>query len=195
MNAIIVHGTCSRREYYSGQYPSLSNSHWLPWLQKQLLMRDIVAVTPEMPHAYKPDYEVWRREVERYEITPETLLVGHSCGGGFWVRWLSEHPGVRVGQVVLVAPWLDPNNIKHTTFFDFEIDPELVSRARGVTIFNSVTDHPGIHWSVEILRQTIPGLKYREFDDYGHFCSGDMPVGDAFPELLAELTKDDIIDI
>lgn len=189
-NAIIVHGTCSKREYYSADFPSLSNSHWLPWLQKQLLMHDIAAVTPEMPHAYKPDYEVWRREVERYEITPETLLVGHSTGGGLWVRYLSEHPNLRVGRVVLVAPWLDPNNTKKTTFFDFEIDPDLVQRTAGVTIFNSTNDHPGIHWSVEILRQTIPGITYREFDDYGHFCHGDMPDGDAFPELLAELLVD-----
>jgi predicted alpha/beta hydrolase family esterase len=186
-NAIIVHGTCSKREYFDTSFPSLSNSHWLPWLQKQLLVRDITAVTPEMPHAYKPDYDVWRREVERYDITPETLLVGHSTGGGLWVRYLSEHPELRVGKVVLVAPWLDPNNIKKTTFFEFEIDPELVKRTGGVTIFNSTNDHPGIHWSVEILRQTIPGLTYREFDDYGHFCSGDMPSGDDFPELLAEL--------
>ncbi|HEY1835761.1 MAG TPA: alpha/beta hydrolase [Candidatus Saccharimonadales bacterium] len=185
-NAIILHGTCSRKEYYSDEYPSLSNNNWLPWLQKQLLMRDIAAVTPEIPGAFKPDYEVWRREVERFDITPETLIVGHSCGGGFWVRWLSEHPDARVGKIVLVAPWLDPNNIKKTTFFDFEIDPKLAKRTGGVTIFNSIDDHPGIHWSVETLRQTIPGIKYREFENYGHFCIEDMHTQE-FPELLAEL--------
>jgi hypothetical protein len=44
-------------------------------------------------------YATWLRGVERYEITPETLLVGHSCGGGFLVRWLSGHPAVRVPRV------------------------------------------------------------------------------------------------
>jgi len=185
-NAIIVHGTCSRKEYYSDEYPSLSNSHWVPWLQKQLMMRDIPAATPDIPNAYKPNYETWRREAERFDIGPETMLVGHSCGGGFWVRWLSEHPDVRVGRVVLVAPWLDPNNIKKTTFFQFEIDPALVARTESVTIFNSTNDHPGIHWSVEILRQTIPGIVYREFDDYGHFCYDDMKTQE-FPELRDEL--------
>ena len=183
-NAIIVHGTCSKREYYDPNVPSQSNSNWYPWLQKQLLVHNIAAVTPEMPHAYKPDYDIWRSEAQRYDITPETILVGHSCGGGFWIRYLSEHPDLKVGKVVLVAPWLDPNNIKKTSFFDFEIDPELVSRTKGVTIFNSTSDHPGIHWSVEILRQTIPGIEYMEFDNYGHFCSGDMPSGDTLPQLL-----------
>lgn len=151
-------------------------------------MRDITAYAPDIPLAFKPDYGIWRHEAERYDIGPNTMLVGHSTGGGFWVRWLSEHSDVRVGKVVLVAPWLDPNNIKKTTFFNFDIDPALSERTAGVTIFNSIDDHPGIHWSVEILRQTVPGMKYREFDAYGHFCQEDMP-GAAFPELLDTLAE------
>jgi len=149
-------------------------------------MRDIMAYAPDMPLAFKPDYELWRREAERFDIGPETMLVGHSTGGGFWVRWLSEHPNVLVGWVVLVAPWLDPNNIKKTTFFDFGIDPDLVSRTQGLTIFASDNDHLGIRWSVEAFREKLVGHKYREFHEYGHFCSQDMKT-DAFPELLEAL--------
>lgn len=183
-NTIILHGTCSRKDYYDGNVPSLSNQHWIPWLQKQLQIRDIKSHAPDMPLAFKPDYEIWEREVERHEINPETYLIGHSTGGGFWVRYLSENPSVKAGKVALVAPWLDPNNIKKTTFFDFEIDPDLVSRTQSVTIFNSIDDHQGILWSVEMLRQTIHGIKYREFDDRKHFM--DMT---EFPELLDELIE------
>lgn len=184
--AILLHGTCSRRDYYDPAVPTLSNQNWIPWLQKQLLMRDIVPHAPDMPLAFKPDYELWRAEAERFNIGLDTMLVGHSTGGGFWVRWLSENPDVRVGKFVLVAPWLDPNNIKKTTFFEFEIDPKLVERTKGLTIFASDNDHLGIRWSVETFREKLPGHKYREFHNYGHFCSEDMP-DDAFPELLAEL--------
>jgi predicted alpha/beta hydrolase family esterase len=181
-NAIILHGTCSRKEYYSSDMPALSNQHWIPWLQKQLLMRDIVAYAPDVPLAFKPDYEIWRHEAEHYDIGPETMLVGHSTGGGFWVRYLSEHPDVHVGKAVLVAPWLDPNNIKKTTFFDFEIDPDLVKRTAGLTIFASDNDHLGIRWSVETFRDKLPGHRFREFHEYGHF----MDI-DEFPELRDEL--------
>lgn len=150
------------------------------------MLRDIKADTPEMLFPFKPDYELWKREAERFEIGPETILVGHSCGGGFWVRYLSEHPKLFVDKVVLVAPWLDPNNIRKTTFFDFELDPDLVARTKGVVIFNSTDDHQGIQWSVEILRQTIKDIGYREFENYGHFCLEDMGTP-AFPELLAEI--------
>jgi len=83
-NAILLHGTPSKEEYYSLEYPSASNAHWFPWLQKQLLIKDIPAVTIEMPSSYLPDYSLWQTEFERFDITPETILVGHSCGGGFF---------------------------------------------------------------------------------------------------------------
>ena len=98
-NAIIIHGKPGKEEYYSDKYPSASNFQWLPWLQKQLLIQDIFAVTPEMPRAYEPVYEAWKKEFERHEVTSETVLVGHSCGGGFLIRWLSEHPDVKTGKV------------------------------------------------------------------------------------------------
>ncbi|MBC7581341.1 alpha/beta hydrolase [Aeromicrobium sp.] len=185
-NAIIVHGTCDSHEYFSQDFPSASNNHWLPWLQKQLIINDIKADTPEMPHSYKPDYEVWKREVERFDIGPETMLVGHSCGGGFWVRYLSEHPNVRVGKVVLVAPWLDPSNTKKTDFFDFEFDPDLVSRTAGLTIFNSSNDHEGIQWSAQIICNVLNHWTFKSFENYGHFCLNDMRTTE-FPELLQEL--------
>ena len=64
-NAIILHGMPSKKEYYSEKYPSASNSHWLPWLQKQLLIKDIEAVTPEMFKCYNPNYDLWKSEFEK----------------------------------------------------------------------------------------------------------------------------------
>jgi predicted alpha/beta hydrolase family esterase len=181
-NAIILHGTCSRKEYYDPSLPPLSNRYWFPWLQRQLMVKDIVAYVPEIPLAFKPQYEIWRREVERFDIGPESILVGHSTGGGFWIRWLSEHPEVSVYKVVIVAPWLDPNNVKKTTFFDFKIDSGIVERTQGLTIMASDNDHAGITWSVEQIRDKLPGHKYREFHKYNHFMDEDR-----FQALLNEL--------
>ena len=186
-NAIILHGTCDEEEYYSPEYPSASNFHWLPWLSKQLLVKDIHAVTPEMPYGYMPNYAVWKQEFERFDITPETILVGHSCGGGFLVRWLSENKDKKVGKVVLVAPWLDPNKTKgeDNDFFDFTMDSYLVSRTQGVTIFNSDDDMEAVHTSVKQIVDTITDVKLVEFEKKGHFCLNDLG-GEAFPELLEE---------
>ena len=110
-NALLLHGTCDREEYFSDLHTSLSNSHWLPWLQKQLLIRDILTQTPEMPQAYDPQYDLWEKTFERFDVDKNTILVGHSCGGGFLLRWLSENR-VEVNKLILVAPWIDPDRIK-----------------------------------------------------------------------------------
>lgn len=193
-NAILIHGKPGKDEYYSQNYPSASNFHWFPWLQKQLLIHGVPTQTPEMFESWRPNYEVWRNEFERCEITPETMLVGHSCGGGFLVRWLSEHRDVKVGRVILVAPWLgyDPEPGTEETvrdFFNFTIDPDLTLRTASLVIFNSDNDAQDVHRSVDEIRAKVPGVAYREFHNYGHFCYGNLKT-DAFPELLEGLIGD-----
>ncbi len=187
-NAIIVHGMPGKDEYYSDKYPSSSNFQWIPWLQKQLIIRDIKADTPEMPHAYNPQYDIWKREFERFDILPETILVGHSCGGGFLVRWLSENPEAMVGRVVLVAPWLDTDKELETSFFDFEIDPKIIERTKGIIIFHSDNDDKSINESVEKIMDNVPGIELKVFPGYEHFVAENLRIK-GFPELLEEVLK------
>lgn len=181
-NAILLHGKPGKEEYYSDRYPSASNSHWFPWLQKQLIIRDIAAHTPEVPNAWRPYYPTWQKEFERFDITPDTILVGHSCGGGFIARWLSEHPEVNVGKVVLVAPSLGKDWVQDD-FFEFTIDPQMAARTKGLIIFGSDDDRPGIKDAISTLRTSVKDVQYKEFYGYGHFLHSNMST-DAFPELL-----------
>ena len=141
MNAIIVHGMPDKDEYYDPNTAAGGNFHWLPWLQKQLIIRDIKADNPFIPYSYNPTYENYKREFERFDINPETILVGHSNGAGFLVKWLSENKNVRVNKVVLVAPWIDPDKTLNTGFYDdMRIDPELKNRTNSLVIFISDDD-------------------------------------------------------
>jgi hypothetical protein len=73
--AIIIHGTPDKEEWFDRGQPSCSNSHWLPWLQKELLIAGYYAETPEMPTAYWPNYGDWKNGFERYPISEESILV------------------------------------------------------------------------------------------------------------------------
>ena len=188
-NAIILHGGPDKEEYYDPAMPSQSNQHWLPWLQQQLLIHDIPTVTPEVPWSFDRNWKVWNREVERFDMGTETMLIGHSTGAGFWIKYLSIHPELQVDKVVLVAPWLDPDHEYTKDFFDdFQIDPLLVSRTKGVTIFNSDNDQASVHKTVEILREKLPDAQYKEFHNYGHFLFEDMHTH-AFAELKEVLVS------
>lgn len=181
-NAILLHGTPDKEEYYSDKYPSCSNSHWFPWLQKQLQMNAISTQTPEMPDAYKPDYKMWRNEFERYEVNEQTILVGHSCGGGFILRWLSEN-NKGGDKLILVAPWLDLDRRKTTDFFDFKIDSNIVKRFNEVHLFVSSDDSKDILKSVEKIKKKLPSIQLHEYTNKGHFCYENLKT-EKFPELL-----------
>jgi predicted alpha/beta hydrolase family esterase len=188
-NAIILHGGPSKKEYYDPKAPSMSNAHWIPWLQGQLLKADIPTATPEVPWSFDRNWPVWNKEVERFEITPETILVGHSTGAGFFVKYLSIHPDIKVNKVILVAPWLDPDKEHTKNFFDdFEIDPSMVKRTQGITIFASDNDQFSVQKTVGILQDKVKGIQTEVFHNYGHFCYEDMKTTE-FPELLRIILK------
>jgi predicted alpha/beta hydrolase family esterase len=189
-NAILIHGWNTKEEYYDPARPTASNDHWFPWLTKQLVLKDINTVSIEMPDGYYPKYDVWKRELERYDITNQTILVGHSCGGGFLVRWLSES-NTKVGKVVLVAPWLGLDTGEEPfdkSFFEFEIDPNIAEKTASLTTLISDDDHKSVLDSVKILRDKLVGAKFREFKNKGHFTLSSLG-GPEFPELLEEITS------
>lgn len=188
-NAILVHGWEHKSDFDNPDYPTASNSHWLPWLTKQLMLRGIHTVAPEMPQSFYPAYELWRTEFERFDVRPDTILVGHSCGGGFLIRWLSQNKK-RTGKVILVAPWVgvDPDQDFDRSFFDFTWDANLVDRTQGVTIFNSTNDVEEIHKSVKIIRERIRDINLVELENKGHFTLKGL-AAEAFPELLEECLR------
>lgn len=183
--AIILHGYNDKSEYLDVNRPAASNDHWLPWIQRQLLLKGIEAQTPEMPGFYRPNYEKWTEMLERFDLNKNTMLVGHSCGGGFIARYLSEN-NVRVGKVVLVAPWLDPEHTINKNFFKFEIDTNLVSKTSGIVIMYSTDDQSDVLKSIDILKSKLKNAKFQEFSRKGHFVLSSLKT-QKFPELLANL--------
>jgi len=177
----------SKEEYFDPKQPSPSHSHWFSWLQRQLILNGILAQTPEMPTPYEAHYNEWVAVFEQFHIDENTILIGHSLGGGFLIRWLSEN-SVKVGRVVLVAPWLDPNKELKTGFFDFSMDKNLADRTGDISAFISDDDDEEELTSTEILKENISGLKVKEFTGKGHFTFDDMKT-EEFPELLKVILK------
>lgn len=191
-NVIFVHGRPSRREDFIIQLLRLRQSSltWAGWLGKQLNKRGYEFYAPEMPKAYDPKWHDWVKEIEQFNIGPETILVGHSTGAGFWVRYLSERPNLEVSKVILVAPWLGYDyGAPPTDFFEgYKIDPNISERTKGLVVFYSDNDFDAINKSVSKLKSTLKNAKYKEFRGYGHFTLKGMRTR-KFPELLEECLK------
>lgn len=175
----------------------MSNNQWYPWLTTQLMVRDIFTVSVEMPMPWRPDYQSWARELERYDITDQTILVGHSFGAGFLVRWLSEND-VRVGKVVLVAPFMgllgkdddEDRRYANKHFFDFDIDDKLADKTSDLTIFKSTDDSVTVNGSIDMLMaQFGDSCKLVTLENRGHFRAVEKWIPFEFPELLEEILR------
>ncbi len=187
--AIIIHGYNDKSEYLDESRPSASNDHWYPWLQRQLSLRGIETQTPEMPGFYKPKYSEWKQTLEDLRPDENTFLIGHSCAGGFLVRWLSESD-IKVGKVILVAPWINPfheyEEDIESDFFNFEIDEKLVNKTDGVTLFISDKDEESVMRTVEVFKDKLKDMNVIELGGKGHFVISSMGT-EEFPELLEEI--------
>jgi len=183
-NVIIIPGKPSKENYYDPAGYTSSNFGWIPWLQNQLLTRDILPNVPEMPHAYLPEYESWKREFERFDISADTTLVGHSMGGGFLLRWLSENPEASPARVILVAPSLDPLRTNETGFCEFTIDPTITDRTE-LVVMTSDNDSDKAVMSRNLITDALPAADIRMFAGYGHFI----------PEHLGKETLEELVEI
>lgn len=179
-NAVIIHGMPSKEEYLSDEYPSPSNSHWLPWLQKELLKQGVLAQTPEMPTPYEPKYEQWAKVLEQFEIYDQSVLIGHSLGAGFLVRWLSESRR-KVRKLVLVAPWMDPER-EFGSSFEMNLSDVRLGDLE-IVVLISRDDGESMIWSTQQLVRRWPEMTVHWFEDKGHFTLTSMG-SSQFPELL-----------
>jgi predicted alpha/beta hydrolase family esterase len=182
-NAYILHGCCDRNEYFDDQYPSPSNYHWIPWLQKSLLKEGIDCQTPEFPKPYKPSYHAWAKIMDYFPINEESLIIGHSCGCGFILRYLSERPHIKLNKLIFVAPWRDPFQ-ELGDFLNFEFSPELEQNLSKIHVLYS-NDEPvkGVKITVDDILSAYKSAKLHSFNNHGHFCLNEMKT-EQFPELL-----------
>ena len=172
--ALILHGMPSQEEYSSVE-GKMSEQQWFPWLMRELTEHGIEVHAPDFPEPYAPDYEKWKGVFEQYPAEGATL-VGHSCGAGFLLRWLSEHADVRVGKLALVAPWIDiDGRTAPRMFTGFQVDADLPKRTQGMAMFCSDDDDREMLDTFKLLRGQLPDMKVKAFTGRGHFEHNDFP--------------------
>ena len=179
-NCIIVHGCSdsSKDKTYA--------KHWMPWIKKVLILKGIKTENPLMPAPWKPNYKDYKKEFEKYKVTENTILIGHSCGCAFLVRWLGENKQ-KVKKLILVAPWKIPDNRIQKLFYEYEIDKKIKSRVKEIIIFTADDEEDEGKESVNIFHKSLGG-KIIELKRHGHYTLEDMGTK-KFPELLEEIIK------
>lgn len=179
-NIIILHG-CPPTE---DKVPPKSQK-WMNWLEERLKEKGFNAVAPDMPTPWKPKYEEWKKEFEKHQVTENTLLIGHSCGGAFLVRWLLEK-NRQVKKLVLVAPAKVPETSTDArqNLYDFKLPPNSSKIAKEIVIFIS-NDLPHNLKSFEIYKNAL-SPKVIKLENRIHFLFFQTKTNE-FPELLDQI--------
>lgn len=186
INYIILHGCPSDEEKAMNPETRTYDKHWIPWTKQQLILKGISTETPLMPHPWKPDYGVFKKEFEKYAVTENTVLVGHSCGSAFLVRWLGETKQ-NIRKLILVAPWKipDKDDMFRKAFYTYPIDETIRSRVKSIVMFTADDEEEDGKKSLELFHRAFGG-RIINLKGHGHYTFNDMGT-EAFPELLEEI--------
>ncbi|MDO4868126.1 MAG: alpha/beta fold hydrolase [bacterium] len=190
--AIIIHGWSKFEDWKQLDRPSPSNAAFIPWLSKQLMVRGIHPIAIEMPNSYAPDYEIWKKELERFELDEETILVGWSCGGGFLLRYLSEN-NIRVRKLVLLAPWIgtfDNDKDRYEfdeSFFNFNLNDSIYEKVlEDIILLEAEHEVVEVLMSIEKIKSKLKDANYRIIEGSGrHFFEKNQPA------VLEEILRSD----
>ncbi len=185
INCIIIHGCPSDKEKAMNSETRTYDKHWIPWLKRELIAGGVKVETPLMPNPWAPDYSAFKKEFEKNLVSENTILVGHSCGCAFLVRWLGESKQ-KIYKLILVAPWKIPNKDDkfRKLFYEYPIDESIKSRVGEIVMFTADDEEDEGKESLKIFQKAIGG-KIIKLPHHGHYTQGDMGT-EEFPELLGQ---------
>ena len=191
LNCIVIHGCPLNKEKAMDPKTRTYDKHWIPWVKRELIARGVKTETPLMPTPWEPDYKKFKKEFEKYKVEENTVLVGHSCGCAFLVRWLGETKQ-KINKLILVAPWKIPdrNDEFKRRFYEYLIDETIKTRVKKIVMFTADDEEKVGKESLRIFHKSLGG-KIVELKGKGHYTMRDMGT-EEFPELLNEIVNREI---
>jgi predicted alpha/beta hydrolase family esterase len=164
---------------------SVEQRKWRDWLKEQTSeTHDFLYL--QMPNAWSADYvawSIWFEKVIPY-LRDGVILIGHSLGGGFLLRYLTENKlPVSIAQLHLVAPVVDDRDCPGVGGFQIDIAhwSGFKTVPQAVHLWHSSDDTlVPLHHS-ERFATAYPTAILHTFTDRGHFLT------ESFPELCTAI--------
>lgn len=163
-----------------------STTNWFPWLKKQEEKKGNEVFVPDFPNTEFPDYDQWKghwEELYAPKIEDSSILIGHSLGGSFLLRWISES-NTSIARLILVAPAPDDCGIDEIrSFFTQSWNTEVVKQNVGKIIVLGSENDPYIPFSKFKTLAEALGATFKKCPGRGHLND------EKLPEILPFLTQ------
>lgn len=151
---------------------------WKQTLQESLGERFEV-ILPRMPNASNAKYEEWKIWFEKYipYMRDGLVLVGHSLGGIFLAKYLSENTlPVRIDAAFLVAAPYELDSERRIVEFTLPASLKLLESQTGKLYLFQSTDDPVVDFGeLAKYQAALPSAETVIFSDRGHFDQESLP--------------------
>jgi hypothetical protein len=191
---IVIHGADSFDTYeeylsflkdFKINFERMKKGGWKDSLREKL-GKEFEVITPFMPNRLNAKYLEWKIWFEKLIpfFEEEVILVGHSTGGIFLVKYLSENAfPKRVKATFLVAACYDDTDSAYS-LGDFILPEDLSDfrkQAGKIFLYQSKDDKTVPFADFDKYRKAFPEAIPRIFEDRGHFGQ------EEFPELVEDV--------
>ncbi len=157
---------------------------WKSTLQDRL-GDDYLVIPLPMPCTDNARYTEWRIRFGRALplMTPGAILIGHSLGGIFLAKYLSEErlPVTIRGTILIAAPFADATGESLGDFVLTHPLTGLIEQGGTLALFYSEDDPVVPLTELDHYRAVLPAAHVYIYPDRGHFHQPE------FPELIAEV--------
>lgn len=137
-------------------------------------------LTPIMPNSNNAKYlewKIWFKKIEPF-LENEVVLIGHSLGGIFLAKYLSEHKFLKkIRAIFLIAAPFDDKKEKDS-LADFSLPTDLsrfATQAGNIFLYHSKDDPVVSLYHVEKYKQALPHARVVVFYNRGHFSQESLP--------------------
>ena len=157
---------------------------WKPWVRRELA-ENYDVITPQMPNKTNAQYEEWKLWFEKFIpfLNDGVILIGHSQGGIFLAKYLSENPfPKKIGGVMLVSAPYDKDSEGYPVL-SFSLPATLNLQTNNVYLYHSKDDPVVPFQALEQYQRLLPNATVRVFEDRKHINQ------EEFPELLEDIKK------
>ena len=193
---IIIHGGDTFDTYkqyisflksFKIDFEKMINKGWKDNIEKGL-GKGFEVVLPKMPNAFNAKYLEWKIWFEK--IIPffenKVVLIGHSLGGIFLAKYLSENkfPKEILATFLVAAPYNNKDSDYSLADFTLKKDLGLLQSQSGkLFVYQSQDDDVVPFVDFEKYKKALPNANFRKFNNRGHFNQKN------FPEIIQEIQK------
>lgn len=157
-------------------------SDWKDNLSKKL-GKNFDVLQPSMPNKKNARYKEWKIWFDKIIplLDKRIVIVGHSMGGIFLAKYLSENivPRLIVATILVAAPY--DNSTGNESLGDFKLPQSLIKfakQSKKIYLIQS-EDDPSVPFdNLEKYKKGLPDAKTVIFKDRGHFRQ------ETFPEIV-----------